>query len=228
MQARTLIVVILGLALVVGTVVAQDDVAEFGLAYSSAQQKNIDQIKQYRWKTSTVVTQGGEVKRTRVVSNRLSEKGEMVQTVDEDEKSGRDKKGLRGKRQDNKAEDKEDYFVEIVAKMSAYVFMTKGQEVDFFDKGSVSDGSGDLQGTRMIRASDVLATGDGLTKWVDPETLQTKRIDVFFLVDETTVKGEVLYRPIEGGPNVPRMCTIRVLEKEIVVEAEFMEYTKQL
>jgi hypothetical protein len=37
-----------------------------------------------------------------------------------------------------------------------------------------------------------------------------------------------LYRPIEEGPNVPRMATINIPSKKGVVTTEFLEYEKQL
>ena len=40
--------------------------------------------------------------------------------------------------------------------------------------------------------------------------------------------GEILYRPIEGGPNVPRMATINIPSEKGVIEAEFVDYEKQL
>jgi hypothetical protein len=60
------------------------------------------------------------------------------------------------------------------------------------------------------------------------ETLQTQRIAFTFELHGHQVTGDVRYRPIEDGPNVPRLSTIRILDEEQVVEIEYIGYEKQL
>ena len=231
MKTRILILLVVGLGLIAVQAPAQDTgktATEFGLEYATAQQKNVGQLKLFTWKTHTILKSEGETKHERTVSNRLNEKGEVVREILEDESAGRDKKGVRGRRQDKKKSNEEEVLESIVKTATLYLFMSTGQEVDFFAKAKITEGEGDMAGTKVVRAASVLSEGDAVTKWIDPGTLQPKKIQFQFTVDEQTVSGEVMYRPIENGPNVSRFATIRILDEETVIETEFLEYTKQL
>ena len=231
MKMRLLILLVVGLGLITVQAPAQETAqttAELGLAYATVQQENIDKIKLYRWKTFTTMKSEEETELTRTVSNRLNEKGEMVQELEAEEADGRDKRGVRGRKQDKGKAEKEELLENIVGVIASYIFMSQGQEVDFFVDAKITDGEGDLAGTRAVRATDVSTTGDVVTKWIDPEALRPVKIAFKFEMDEYKINGEVMYRPIEGGPNVPRFATIRIPDKEIVIETEFLEYSKQL
>ena len=127
--------------------------------------------------------------------------GEVVRAVLDEESAGRDKKGIRGRRQDKKKDDKEEWLESIVKTATAYIFMTTGQEVDFFGKAKITDGEGDMAGTKVVRANNVASSGDGVTKWIDPGALNPKKISFQFVLDDHTINGEVVYRPIKNGPN---------------------------
>ncbi|NIO28635.1 MAG: hypothetical protein GTO29_08790 [Candidatus Latescibacteria bacterium] len=45
--------------------------------------------------------------------------------------------------------------------------MSKGREVDFFDKAKITDGEGDLEWIRKVHATLVSIKGDALTQRVD-------------------------------------------------------------
>ena len=205
-----------------------DDSAELGLAYAKAQQENLDEMKKYRWNTHTTLKSGGETKFDFTVSNRLNEKGEMVQEVEEADSNVRRKRGLRGRRQQQAVAELDELLDEIVGTMASYAFMTKGQEVDFFDRAEITEGDGDMEGMRVVRATDVSVDGDTVVKTIDPETLHPGKIEFQFQIEGHSVEGEVLYRPIEDGPNVPRFSTIRVLDMDGLIETEFLDYSKQL
>jgi hypothetical protein len=80
----------------------------------------------------------------------------------------------------------------------------------------------------FILACRLNEKGDKVTKVVNPENLFPVRITFESTAGEVPISGEILFRPIEGRPNVPRMATINVPSKEGVVEAEFLDYAKQL
>ena len=69
------------------------------------------------------------------------------------------KPGLRGKAQQNAAEDKMDYVGKALELSSAYTFMTKGQLLDFFSKATVTEKDGVIEAT----GADVYVKGDKLT-----------------------------------------------------------------
>ena len=205
-----------------------EESAELGLRHATARQASVEQLKQFTWQTDTMLLQGGEAKVHVTVANRLNEKGEMVQTVETAETNVRKKRGLRGRSQAQKADEVGQLVNQIVVTMASYIFMSKGQEVDFFDKATITDGTGADAGKLVVQGANVSVPGDLVTKWIDPETLYTTKITFEAVINEVAVLGEVLFRPIENGPNVPRMATVDMPSMEGVMSTEFLEYKKQL
>lgn len=214
--------------LVTAVIAFAEDAAELGLRYAQVQQAGLEQIKEYAWQTSTKVTKAGELKAEVSMDNRLNEKGEIVQTVESAEVNAKRKRGLRGRAQQEGLAEAEAFLDKVAAATGAYVFMSKGQEVDFFDKATITDGTGDDAGRLVVTAKGVLADGDTVTKTIDPKTMFPAKIIFETTVDGTAIKGEVLLRAIEGGPNVPRMATVNVPATTQVIETEFLNYKKQL
>jgi len=202
--------------------------AELGLRYATVQQNNVDQLKQYTWQTDTKLSESGEAKVHVVLACRLNEKGEMAQEVVTAETTVKQKRGRRGRKQAAHAGDVGAFLNQVIATMATYIFMSKGQEVDFFDKATITEGAGDDAGKVIVQAGNVTVTGDKVTKWIDKESLFTVKITFTTVVDEVPVSGEVLYRPIENGPNVPRMSTVDIPSQKGVMETEFLKYEKQL
>ena len=162
------------------------------------------------------------------MGNRLNEKGEMVQEVEAAAVDARKKRGMRGRAQEDQLAAGEAFLENVAATTGAYIFMSKGQEVDFFDKATITDGTGKDAGRMIVTAKDVLAAGDVVTKYIDPETLFPGKIVFETTVDGSAIKAEVLLRAIESGPNVPRMATINVTADGRVITTEFLEYKKSL
>lgn len=212
----------------VGANAIAEEQPEIGPRYADAQAASIKQLKQYTWHTDTYLATGGETKIHFRLACRLNEKGEMVREVESSESTIRRKRGFRGLVQQEKAEEAGQLLEQIVDVTASYMYMTREEEVEFFNSATISDGTGDDAGKLVVQASNVTIQGDKVTKVVDPETLYPVRLTFDSIAGETPISGEVLYRPIEGGPNVPRMATINVPSKEGVVTAEFIEYAKQL
>jgi hypothetical protein len=222
------------LILVVATLLAlpafAEDKAEFGLRYATAQQENLDQIKLYQWTSVATVQRNGEIEDKYEIENRLNEKGELVQEVVGSESDDNRREARRGRRHERRdaRRGNDDLVKDILAVAASYMFMSKGGEVDFFDNAKMTDGEDDLQGTRKVHGAGVMIDGDTVTKWVDPQTLQPQRIAFTYDLDGHQISGEVRYRSIENGPNVPRLSTIRILDEEQVFEIEYIGYEKQL
>jgi outer membrane receptor for monomeric catechols len=220
--------VLSALVVAVGVSSSAEDQAALGLRYATAQQAGIDQLKLYTWQTDTKLTRAGEIKVQFAIANRLNEKGEMVQDVESAETSVKNKRGLRGRSQDKQVATKSEFLDKVVSVMASYIFMTKGQEVDYFDKATITEGVGADVGKNVVQAANVSVAGDLVTKWVDPDSLFPSKLTFDATIDGVAVNGEVLFRPIENGPNVPRMATVQIPGNDEVLTTEFLEYKKQL
>lgn len=222
------------LLVAVGTNAIAEDPAEvgpqfeIGPRYADTQAASMELLKQYTWHTDTYLEQNGETKFHFKLACRLNEKGEMVREVEDSESTVRRKRGFRGLAQQSQAEEARELLDQIVEVTASYMYMTREQEVAFFKTATITDGTGDDAGKLLVQGANVTVKGDKVIKAVDPNTFFPVRITYESIAGETPISGEVLYRPIEGGPNVPRMATIKVPSKEGEVTAEFVDYAKQL
>jgi len=227
MQIQRFIVFIVP-ALVLTAAAGAQDAADLGLSYAKVQQAGMEQLKQYTWQSATRVTREGKIKTEFTVANRLNGKGEMVQEVEEGEVNARKKRGMRGRSQDKQLSEAAAFLDKVAATTGAYIFMSKGQEVDFFDKAAITAGAGADAGMQLVQAKGVLVATDVVTKWIDPATLHPSKIVFETVVDGLDIQGEVLFRPIEDGPNVPRMATITIPADDRFIETEFLNFKKAL
>jgi hypothetical protein len=225
---RKLVLALAAVAIALATGAVAEDQAEMGLRYAEAHQQSLNLMKQYTWQIDSTLSQDGQLKVHVLSDCRVNEKGELVQEVETAETTVRRKRGLRGRAQASHAEEVGAFLEHVLAVTTSYVYRSKGEEVDFFEKATLTEGSGDEAGTLMATAADVSVPGDKVTKWMDAKTLIPTKVTFEATVDEVPVSGEILYRPIEDGPNVPRMATIQIPSEKGLVEAEFLKYTKQL
>ena len=222
------VIILAALFLTVAASAETEDPAELGLRSADAQEANLDQFKQYSWSIDSKLSQAGEVK-AHVVSNcHFNEKGEMVQEVEKAESAAPHHRGMRGRAEASKSEEVSAFLGDVISVTVSYAFMSKGQQVDFFDKATITEGTGDDAGKLIAVAKDVTVPGDKVTKWIDAKNMLPARYTFEAVVDEVPVTGEVMYRPIEGGPNVPRMATINIPSQQGVIEVEFLDYEEEL
>lgn len=221
-------IILAALVLVVAFGAVAEVPSDLGPRYADAQAASMEKLKQYKWSTETYLEVEGETKFHFILACRLNEMGEMVRDVVSSESTIRRKRGFRGLAQQNKAEEAGKLLDQIVDVTVSYIYMTRDEVEEYFNTATVTDGTGDDAGKIIVQGSDVTVKGDKVTKVVDPETLYPVRISFESTAGEVPISGEILFRPIEGGPNVPRMATINVPSKKGVVEAEFLDYAKQL
>jgi hypothetical protein len=216
------------LVVMIATSTVAEEPAELGPRYADAQAASLEMLKQYRWSTESYLEVDGETKFHFILACRLNEKGEMVREVVSQESTIRRKRGFRGLAQREKAEEAGELLDHIVDITVSYIYMTRVEVVEYFNSATITEGTGDDAGKIIVQGTDVTVKGDKVTKVVDPETLYPKRITFESTAGDVPISGEILFRPIEGGPNVPRMATIHVPSKNGVVETEFLDYAKQL
>ncbi len=115
---------------------SQIDKEQLALTISKADDANTEKLKAYIWKRKSDVSIGGEHKLTTLTEFSFDEQGKLQAKMVDAESSVKQKPGLRGKVQQNAAEDKMDYVGKALELSLAYTYMTKGQLLDFFGKGN--------------------------------------------------------------------------------------------
>src|SRR4051812_13813743 len=123
-------------------VFAQIDKEQLALTISKADDANTEKLKAYIWKRKSDVSIGGEKKLTTITEFSFDAQGKIQAKLVDAESNVKQKPGIRGRAQQNAAEDKMEYVVKALELATAYTFMTKGQLLDFFSKAIVSEKNG--------------------------------------------------------------------------------------
>jgi hypothetical protein len=207
---------------------AAEEAKDVGPVYADKQAASLQMLKSYKWTTDLHLSTEDGKQIHYELACRLNEKGEMVREVTASDSNIRRKRGFRGMAQHEQAEEAGELLDHVVEVTASYMYTTRSAELEFFEAATITDGTGDDAGRLIVVGKDVTVDGDEVTKVVDPVTMYPVRITYESKAGEEPITGEILFRPIEGGPNVPRMATIHVPSRKGEVTAEFINYAKQL
>ena len=147
---------------------AQVDKEQLALDVSKADDANIQKLKSLIWKRSSSASVDGAVKATVLNEISFDEAGKIQVTQIDAQSNAKKKPGIRGRVQENAAEDNMDYVTDALELAIAYTYMSKGQLLDYFEKAEVTEVGNSYQ----ISGADILVKGDVLNVVVEKSTLQ--------------------------------------------------------
>ncbi|MEQ9591911.1 MAG: hypothetical protein RLN86_04900 [Cyclobacteriaceae bacterium] len=203
---------------------SQIDKEQLALAISKADDANTEQLKAFIWKRKSDVSIDGQVKLSTLTEFSFNDAGELEAKMVDAESSVKQKPGLRGRVQQNAAEDKVDYVQKALALSLAYTYMTKGQLLDFFSKATVTEKDGVIEAT----AGNVYVEGDQLTILVDAKTnLYNKKIFSSSL-GKDPVNGEINYEKFSSGVNHGSATLLNMPAQNMKIEAKNQDYSQRV
>jgi len=203
---------------------SQVDKEQLALAISKADEANTEKLKAYIWKRKSDVSIDGQVKLTTITEFSFDDQGKLQAKVVDAESSVKQKPGVRGRVQQNAAEDKAEYVQKALELSMAYTFMTKGQLLDFFSKASVSEKDGKLEAI----AKNMYVQGDKLTIWVDKKTnLYTKKV-FSSLLGKDPIDGEINFEKFSSGVNHGTTTILNMPAQKMRIDAKNQDYSQRI
>lgn len=221
MKKGLFIGIVLGLTMACGY--AQDK-EQLALAISKADDANTEKLKQYIWKRKSDVSLGGQVKLTTITEFSFDAEGKLQAKIVDAESSVKQKRGIRGKIQENAVEDKAEYVQKALALATTYTFMTKGQLLDFFSKAVVSEKDGVIEAT----ADNVYVQGDKLTIWVDAKTNLFTKKKFSSLLGKDVIDGEINYEKFSSGINHGSTTVLNMPAQKMKIDAKNQDYSQRV
>lgn len=203
---------------------SQIDKEQLALAISKADDANTEKLKAYLWKRKSDVSIDGVHKLTAITEFSFDEKGELQAKMIDAESDVKKKPGLRGKIQENAAEDKVDYVEKSLELALAYTFMTKGQLLDFFEKATVIEKDGILEAT----GENVNVPGDKLTILVDKKTNLYIKKTFSSLLSKDPVNGEINYEKFSSGVNHGSTTVLNMPAQKMKIDAKNQDYSQRV
>ncbi len=212
--------VIITLFGICATAYAQVDRDQLILDISKADATNTEQLKAFMWKKASVVTVDGVEKLTTLSEFSFDEEGKLEATNIDASTTVKQKSGVRGRIQQNAAEDNLDYVEKALEVAVAYAFMTKGQLLDFFGKADIKENDGVIEAS----AKDVYMKGDNLTIKVESATklFLYKKFSSF--VGEDTVEGELIYDKFSSGISHVSKSSLNMPAKKAIINSVNKDY----
>jgi hypothetical protein len=203
---------------------AQADKEQYALAVSKADDANTKQLMQYIWKRKSEVTIDGELKLSTLTEFSFDEQGKLqAQTIDA-QSTVKDKKGIRGKIQENAVEDKAEYVQKALELSMAYTYMTKGQLLDFFSKATLAEKGALIEAT----GTDVYVKGDKLTILIDKQTNLYTQKTFSSLLGKDPVSGEINYEKFSNGINHGSTTVLNMPAQKMKIDAKNQDYTQRV
>jgi len=201
---------------------AQMDKDQLALAVSKVDAENTEKLKDYVWKLHADVSGEGGNKTTLISEFSYDEKGDLTINVVDGETNIDQKRGIRGKMQQNAMEEKLAYVSNTLKYALAYTYMSKGQLLDFFDKAEVTEKDGIL----IASGENVYVKGDQLTVRMDAESKYYLSKSFSTKMGEDPISGEVEYDVFKtSGVNHISTTKLEMPAEKISIDGENKDYT---
>jgi hypothetical protein len=199
----------------------QIDKDQLALAVNKADEANTAQLKSMIWKRKSDVFIEGALKLTTITEFSYDANGKIQTKVIDSQSTVKDKKGIRGKIQENSAEDKLDYVSNSLELALKYTYMTKGELIDFFGKATVTEKNGIIEAT----AENVYVKGDKLTVLIEAATNLYIFKKFSSLLGKDAIDGQIKYEKFSSGVNHGSTTTLSMPAQKMKIEAVNQDYS---
>lgn len=203
---------------------AQVDMEQLALDVSKADAANTEQLKAFIWKRYSTATVDGAEKATVINEVSFDADGKIQVTAVGGETSVQQKRGVRGRIQQNAIEGNMDYVEQALELALAYTYMSKGQLLDFFEKSELTEEGGNY----VVSGGDVYMEGDKLTVTVEKATLLFLDKKFSSKVGEDPIDGEIKYAKFSSGISHGSETIMNLPGKNAVINAKNQDYSQRI
>jgi len=220
---KALIPFLFALVFLVPETFSQVDKTQMSLDVSSKYQQNIGQLAQLTWKRKTEGFVDGKMVMSSLSSVTIDSKGKMNAVVIQKQSYVAQKRGLRGAIQKGVVSDINDYVKNAVELVNKYIFLSQGQMIDLFNKGTLSVLGSSLQ----AEGFNLLLQGDRVNFKFDQSSLLYQSQEISTIMNGDPVKAVVKYETINGINRV-NSVVIDLPGPKVKIKLANFEYAKKL
>jgi len=202
---------------------AQINKTQLSLDVSQKYQTNYALLSQFTWNREIVASKDGKPIISTLSSVTIGPDGKPVAQLIEKESNVQKKPGIRGAIQDKGASEMKDYVKNAVELSEKYIFMSQGQMVDLFNKGTLSE----LNNVLRAEAFNFLVQGDHVNFSFDQSSLQYMKQSFSTVMNGDPVKADVVYQVV-NGVNFAITITLSLPAKSLTVIATSSQFAKKL
>jgi len=205
---------------------ASADPAQMALDYAAAIQNNTKALQAYSWNERTQATKGGEDVVVILQLIRYTAEGDFQATLISQEPERPGGRGPKKKKAKKIYDGSVDAAKAIPNLLLSYTMLSSGQMVDFFTKGTLSSGSGDMAGTTKVVGSNVLQQGDAVTLWVDMATMLPRGMDVSTVANDQAIEAAMDFGLLDDGTAYLSAAKSVIAENDMTIKYETFDHKK--
>jgi len=202
---------------------SQVDKTQMSLDVSKKYQQNIGQLAQLTWKRKTEGFVDGKMAMSSLSSVTIGPDGKLNAVVIQKQSYVAQKRGLRGAIQKGVVSDINEYVKNAVELVNKYIFLSQGQMIDLFNKGTLSVLGSSLQ----AEGFNLLLQGDRVNFKFDQSSLLYQSQDISTIMNGDPVKAIVKYETINGINRV-NSVVIDLPGPKVKIKLANFEYAKKL
>ncbi|MDF1826403.1 MAG: hypothetical protein P1U68_17290 [Verrucomicrobiales bacterium] len=205
-------------------VTTSKDPGQWALIYSDTLEKNRKALMDYSWEYRVEVVEDGTLLYVDRLSAQYNPEGKIETVRLDQELKIKERQGLLMKAgQEKRLAEVEKKIQVLKSLIGKYVYMSRGEVVDYFENGKVTEAVG-YDNALRVDGENVLTEGDSVTLYGDRATAYP--IYLIFSApydDKTWIKGEVKFRHLSqlNGFYAPRVSA-EFEEKGALGKAKFL------
>lgn len=220
---KTLFLLLFGLIMFVPASYSQVDKTQMSLDVTKKYQQNIGQLAQLTWKRKTEGYVDGKMAMSSLSSVTIGPDGKLNAVTIQKQSYAAKKRGLRGAIQSSVVSDINEYVKNAVELVNKYIFLSQGQMIDLFNKGTLSILGNSLQ----AEGFNLLLQGDRVNFKFDQSSLLYQSQDISTVMNGDPVKAVVKYETINGINRV-NSVVIDLPGPKVKIKLANFEYAKKL
>lgn len=192
--------------------------------FALAAKQNVQALHQYTWKSQTQIRKEGEVKATKLYSNRYAADGSIVQLLLEEHSAKLPKFGIRGIVAKKKKEDAMELIDALQGLAKSYAELPPAKMQEFMKTAKATLETNAPQPLLRLEARDVLQPGDSMIVWFDANTRRQQRVEINSSYDTKPLRIVTEFRDLPNGPTYMARSVVDYPREELTLTMENFEY----
>jgi len=228
MKILIVLILIAGLITIVlpQTVVAQRPLAtsaDVAAQIIEARKANAALLRQYSWKSRTVVVQEGKRKSTHIDAVSYGPDGLLQRTPLYDEGLSERRGGLRGLARDGiEIKKMEDYLTGLRSLLDQYTLPTVDKVLDFINQATTT--GPDASGLVVMTGTTVVLRDDSLSLWTSATTWHTQRVEASTFYKGDAVMVTAAFNTLYSGLNCMVYAEVKIPARKLKVHVQNVDF----
>jgi len=192
--------------------------------FAIAAKQNAAALQQYTWKSQTQIRKEGDVKATKLYSNRYAADGTVVQLLLEEESAKLPKFGIRGMVAKKKKEDAQKLIEALQRLAKSYGELPPAKMQEFMKTATPTLVTNTPEPLLRLESTNVLQPGDSMIVWLDANTRRQRRVEINSTFDEKPVRIVTEFRDLPNGPTYMARSVVDYPREELTLTMENFDY----